>query len=411
MSMDKKKSVSKATWIGAIVLFLSPLLVGISGLADVIHGGSFMLGEVKVGYGIRGCIDNYWKMWDPSQYPHVSGFLGALLIVFAVICLVFEAVVIIKKKEPKLLFNAVARFLGIAFLPYLILLVVTLLLAKQMTTGAMIVLIVSLFLDLIGSAILMLPYRDLAKDEAACSLAKTSEKEEKEEAPTLSETDVRRIVDDRLAKLEGEYVNEERAKAIADKEIVIHQEEFHAQKEEAEESLEQEVEPEVEVKEEPKKEEPVEEEKPVKEDAVQISTAAGTADDPFAALGKHRRAKFETRLKNADPELRAKYYELRDYIRSYGIKDRISIPGHTFSLHRERYAFLTVSGKKLKVFFALNPDDYANTTIPVIRNESKKFEDLPLEFKIKSDLSLKRAKALVDDVMKAKGIEKPEESK
>ncbi|HBS03171.1 MAG TPA: hypothetical protein DEA63_04860 [Firmicutes bacterium] len=59
----------------------------------------------------------------------------------------------------------------------------------------------------------------------------------------------------------------------------------------------------------------------------------------------------------------------------------------------------------------MNPDDYANTTIPVIRNESKKFEDLPLEFKIKSDLSLKRAKALVDDVMKAKGIEKPEESK
>ena len=410
MSMDKKKSVSKATWIGAIVLFLSPLLVGIFGLADVIHGGSFMLGGVKVGYGIRGTIDNYWKMWDPSLYPHVSGFIGVLLIIFAILCLVFEVVVIAKKKQPKLLFNAVLRFLGLAFLPYLILLIVTLLLAKQMTTGAMIVLVVSLFCDLIGHGLLMLPYRDLVKDEATSFVAKISDKKEEEEAPALTEADVRRIVDDRLARLEGEYVNEERAKAIADKEIVIHQEEFHAPKEEeAEESVEEGVEPEI--KEEGKKEEPVEEEKPVKEEPVQISPAAGTVDDPFAALGKHRRAKFETRLKNAEPELRSKYYELRDYVRSYGIKDRMSIPGLTFSLHRERYVFITISGKKLKVFFALNPDDYANTTIPVIRNESKKFEDLPLEFKIKSDLSLKRAKALVDDVMKAKGIEKPEESK
>ena len=402
--MENKKTISKATWIGAVVLFLSPLITGILALADVIKGGLFKLGDVSVGYGLRGCIQNYWNMWDPAKFPHVSGFIGVFVLIFAIVCLVSEAVIILKKKQSCLLVNAVLRFLGIAFLPFLLLLIVTAVLSKTLNAGAMIGLILCVFLDLIGISILMLPYRGLARDASAKTVCELSEKKDEEEVPALTEADVRRLIEDRLAKLDDKYVGEERAKAIADKEIVVHEQAFHSEKEEkAEEEVVEPVEEEV-------KEEPVEEEKPEeKEDAVTIAPSAGTADDPFAGLGKHRRAKFETRLKNSDADLRAKYYELRDYVRSYGIKDRMSIPGLTFSAHRERFVFITISGKKLKVFYALNPDDYANTTTPVKRNESKKFEDLPLEFKIKSDLSLKRAKALVDDVMKAKGVEKPEE--
>ena len=46
--MENKKTISKATWIGAAVLFLSPLITGILALADVIKGGLFKLGDVSV---------------------------------------------------------------------------------------------------------------------------------------------------------------------------------------------------------------------------------------------------------------------------------------------------------------------------------------------------------------------------
>jgi len=120
-----------------------------------------------------------------------------------------------------------------------------------------------------------------------------------------------------------------------------------------------------------------------------------------------RRTSFQAKVKASEADIRHKYYELRDYIVSYGIHNRISIPGDTFSAHRERYVFITLSGKHLKVSYSLDPKDYANGTIPVDENKAKKFEDLPLIFKVRSDLSLRRAKALVDDVMKKKGVAKP----
>jgi HAMP domain-containing protein len=112
------------------------------------------------------------------------------------------------------------------------------------------------------------------------------------------------------------------------------------------------------------------------------------------------------KLANAEKDLVEKYEGLRDYIMSYGIKNRVSIPGDTFSAHRERYVFITITGKKLKVNYALDPKDYENGTIPVETNNSKKFEDLPLTFKIRSDLSYRRALKLVDDVMAKKGVTK-----
>ena len=119
-----------------------------------------------------------------------------------------------------------------------------------------------------------------------------------------------------------------------------------------------------------------------------------------------RKVPFEEKLANADKDLVEKYEGLRDYIMSYGIKNRVSIPGDTFSAHRERYVFITITGKKLKVNFALDPKDYENDTIPITANPSKKFEDIPLTLKIKSGLSYRRALKLVDDVMAKKGITK-----
>lgn len=160
--------------------------------------------------------------------------------------------------------------------------------------------------------------------------------------------------------------------------------------------------------------EPVAEEvAPVEEAPVEEAAPAEEAPAPKAESeydfpineNKHK-VPFEEKLANAEKDLVEKYEGLRDYIMSYGIKNRVSIPGDTFSAHRERYVFITITGKKLKVNYALDPKDYENGTIPVETNNSKKFEDLPLTFKIRSDLSYRRALKLVDDVMAKKGVTK-----
>lgn len=150
------------------------------------------------------------------------------------------------------------------------------------------------------------------------------------------------------------------------------------------------------------------EEAPVEESAPAEEAPAPKAESEYSFPineNKHK-VPFEEKLANAEKDLVEKYEGLRDYIMSYGIKNRVSIPGDTFSAHRERYVFITITGKKLKVNYALDPKDYENGTIPVETNNSKKFEDLPLTFKIRSDLSYRRALKLVDDVMAKKGVTK-----
>ncbi|MCQ2771660.1 MAG: hypothetical protein MJ238_00065 [Bacilli bacterium] len=143
------------------------------------------------------------------------------------------------------------------------------------------------------------------------------------------------------------------------------------------------------------------------EETVEVVAENGAAE--IVKKPRKKRTKFESKLKRLDKDLRHKYYDLRDYIKSYGINNRVSIPGDTFSLHRERYAFITIAGTKIKIWLALDPAKYADSPIPVEPAKTKKFEDLPSVFKVKSDLSFRRAKKLIDDVMAAKGIEKPAE--
>ncbi len=112
------------------------------------------------------------------------------------------------------------------------------------------------------------------------------------------------------------------------------------------------------------------------------------------------RIPFQERMKTADKSIRDNYNELKNYILSYGVKSRISNSGDTFRLHTKTYVKLTIAGKGLKLYYALDPKDYENTTIPVLDAGHKGiYAEIPLVFKVKSDLSIKRAKQLVDDAM------------
>ena len=121
------------------------------------------------------------------------------------------------------------------------------------------------------------------------------------------------------------------------------------------------------------------------------------------------RIPFQDRMSLAEPMLLAHYDELKNYILSFQVKSRISNAGDIFRLHKEEYVKITIAGKGLKLYMALNPEDYKDGPIPVDDASDKKmYKEIPLVFKVKSELSLKRAKKLIDDLMAKKGLPQQE---
>ncbi len=92
------------------------------------------------------------------------------------------------------------------------------------------------------------------------------------------------------------------------------------------------------------------------------------------------------------------YNEIKSELLSYGVKSRISSTGDTFRLHTKTYAKIVIAGKSLKIYFALDPKAYKDSTFPIGDASSKVAHlDTPLVFKVKSDLSVRRAKVLIAD--------------
>ena len=129
------------------------------------------------------------------------------------------------------------------------------------------------------------------------------------------------------------------------------------------------------------------------------------APEPEAEKAKIIRIPFQERITSAEKEMKDNYNELKNYILAYGVKSRVSNSGDTFRLHRKTYVKLTIAGKSLKLYFALNPEDYKDSTIPVgDASEKNIYAEIPLIFKVRSGLSMRRAKQLIADVMAPDGL-------
>lgn len=112
------------------------------------------------------------------------------------------------------------------------------------------------------------------------------------------------------------------------------------------------------------------------------------------------RIPFSERLLASDKSLQDNYNEIKNEIMAYGVHSRVSNSGDTFRLHRKTFVKLTIAGKSLKLYFALNPEDYNSTTFPVQDVSHKNiYAEIPMVFKVKSPLSMKRCKQLIFDVM------------
>lgn len=150
------------------------------------------------------------------------------------------------------------------------------------------------------------------------------------------------------------------------------------------------------------KEEPLQLEK--KEEPVVIETPA-----PISEEEEERRIPFATRLLSLDDDIKEYYNLLKEEALSYGLKSRLSISGDTFRLHTKTYLKIVVAGKGLKLYMALDPSAYKDSSIPVKDAGTKNlYKDIPLVFKVKSPLSLRRAKSLIKDVCEKDGLKQSE---
>ena len=228
-------------------------------------------------------------------------------------------------------------------------------------------------------------------------VAPVEEKKEEEPAPvdnTLLLEDIRSIVKEELNKLDR---------------IVIAREVKVAPRPESKPAPQ--PAPQVEQKPEPKPEPkpaPVEEKK--EEPKPVPAPAPAPAETEEESKGSIQRVPFTDKIINADRELQQKYNELKSEILAYGASSRVSVACDTFRLHRKAFVKITILGKMLKVYFALDPKEFADSTIPIYDVSNKvAYSDTPALLKVKSGLSVKRCKELIDLVFSRDGISKEKE--
>ena len=168
--------------------------------------------------------------------------------------------------------------------------------------------------------------------------------------------------------------------------------------------------PEPVVMEEPKEEEiidiPLREEEPEEE---MMPLEEQPEDNENNEWNRNKRQPFITRIITADLDIKANYNEIKNELLSYGVKARLSRSGETFRLKDKKYAKIYLVGKTLKVYLALSPEDYKDSPIPVEDvGHRPNYAEMPLLFKVRSGLSVRRCKDLIKAAMEKDGLSKNE---
>ncbi|MDY0214882.1 MAG: hypothetical protein RBS24_05130 [Bacilli bacterium] len=166
-------------------------------------------------------------------------------------------------------------------------------------------------------------------------------------------------------------------------------------------------------KREPRVVEKVVEKAPAAEPKVEVKPAPAPVPVPVPAPVKEKkpapeRVPFPQRMQMVEDPVKDDYNTIKNYLLSYGLNSRLSNVGDSFRSGRVLYARLTNSGNSgLKLYLPINLDDYKDSKIPLKSAEGvKQYEDVPVFIYVRSDLSMKRALQLIDDVMAKNGIER-----
>ena len=165
-------------------------------------------------------------------------------------------------------------------------------------------------------------------------------------------------------------------------------------------------------------EQPVVEEQPIEQPVAEIVTEQPSEpenelDEGVMVIGgkevvvRYKRS-FLSKLMQSSDELKGYFAELVNHALSYKkVKSRISWQCAKLNCGREKIATILVRGRALYVYLAIDTELAHQTIKGKLKNVSdkKRYQDTPTLFKVKSPLSLRKAKVLLDTLMQAKGIE------
>lgn len=113
-----------------------------------------------------------------------------------------------------------------------------------------------------------------------------------------------------------------------------------------------------------------------------------------------KRLTFAQKLLKTNRQTKQNYKIIRKYLESLGFKSKVTKTGNSYLYKNNKYVVIATSGKTgLRVYFKLNLEDYENSKIPLKDVKGvKKYEKTPIMLKVKSNLSVKRAKNLINDI-------------
>jgi len=171
---------------------------------------------------------------------------------------------------------------------------------------------------------------------------------------------------------------------------------------------------------EPVKEEPVVEEviKPapvveeVKEEETEEEAPAELGEDLIEVIDENNKKLiinkrlYTNKLCLSSAELKNKYNIIKNAIMKYNkVRSRISANYESFRKGRKLLIRFSILGKTLRVYLALDPNEYP-VTVYHQRNEGdkKKYELVPMMLRVRSARSVRNAVKLIDELMEKEGI-------
>lgn len=371
--LSENKKVALYTIVGIVLMLITVIFTGVVGISK------------HVQY-LNVTIKEYGAIWVPVKNMGNTRFLLMAFIYFDLAVLLLNVVYALLKKKPLRLIPALCLALAVAFLPFLALFIRANLVNKTADTLGLIFLAIFAVINVLAVILFLVALYNPFAQAVSYEQAREDKAPVQPNIAGISEQEVRRIIEEYMAE---------------------HIEEFHTTNQEPVEKVKEETRP-----------DPVEEQDEYLDEEEEIEDADDEVEEEeevevvdengqILKIKRKKKVHFETRLRNSEFDLRHKYYDLRDYLKWYGLNNRISIPGDTFSLKRKKYAFITIQGKHIKFYASVDPSKYEDSPIPVERATAKKYIDTPCMLRIRSDLSYRRAKLIVDDMMQEAGFEKP----
>ncbi len=165
---------------------------------------------------------------------------------------------------------------------------------------------------------------------------------------------------------------------------------------------------------------PVEEEKPAFAANVAVEeqkqvVAGRSAEERPSAVGKDNgkilvrvryNRSFTAKLIQSDDKIKSYYGEIRNGLMRYKVKSRISWRYETFRTGRKLLARISVRGKTLSLYLALDPKAYDGTKYKIDDVSSvSNSASVPTLYKIKNDRRCRYAKDLISALMAENGLE------